>query len=208
MKLGFGLRLALVIVVTVIAFGTLGYAWVSADTEYQAGRAQVEKTKAGIQKSAAPAGGPTAQALQLELDRVKGETEAALKQYPVALEEAGMLASMLNYAETDNISLRVVGNREGTYKTDNYLYPVSTLVIMASGEIPKLLDFVNFLESARTDSEKTLMPELRISQVRLLGASQASVEVTFSTYGRPAPAPAPVKKGAVAAAKPKAVPGA
>jgi hypothetical protein len=204
-KIGFGARIFLVIIVTLVACGYFGMAGVNADTEYQQGRAQVDKTMALIKKTTVDPNSPGVAALQVELVRLQGEIRSALGRYPSVLDENVMIGRVLEIAETDNVTVLQVTNQATFHKTDNYLYPVRRVNVLVKGNLPNLLDFLSHIEGGRSGAEKLELPDLAISTANISrGKELPQAQLSFSVYATPTPVP-PKKAPAAAAAKPKAV---
>jgi hypothetical protein len=203
-KIGFGARIFLVVIVTLVACGYFGMAGVNADTEYQAGRVQIDKTMALIKKSTVDTSAKDLAALQMELSRLQGEIKSALGRYPSVLEETSMLGRVLEIALTDNVTVLQVTNREGFHKTDNYLYPSSVITVLVCGNAPSLLDFISHIEGGRSGPEKLVLPDLSISTANIgKGKDLPQAQLSFSVYATPSPVP-PKKTPGPVAAKPKA----
>jgi hypothetical protein len=204
-KIGFGARIVLVIIVTLVACGYFGMAGVNADTEYQQGRIQIDKTMALIKKNTVDPTAPGIAVLQAELTRLQGEIKAALDRYPAELDEATMIGRVLEIAYTDNVTVLTINNQEGSHKSEYYLFPTTQITLLVSGNNPNLLDFLSHIEGGRSGAEKLVLPDLSVSTVTISnGKDLPQAQVAFTVYAKPAALP-PKKGAAPAAVKPKAV---
>jgi Tfp pilus assembly protein PilO len=204
-KIGFGARIVLVIIVTLVACGYFGMAGVNADTEYQQGRTQIDKTMALIKKTAVDPAAPGLAVLQAERVRLEGEIKAALDLYPRDLDEASMIGRLLELAAADNVTIVTVSNQEASHKSDYYLFPTVRITVNIAGNAPNLIDFLSQVEGGRSGVEKLVLPDLAVSIASISrGKDLPEAQIAFTVYGKPAPLP-PKKAPVAAAVKPKAV---
>lgn len=205
MKFSYASRMMLVVIAVLLTWGYLGMAWVSAENEQWQGKDQISKTQALLRKAD--------QQNMRPLKEVQGLIDSAVAgikkiedSYPAAIDEAAVMARLLDMADANRVRIYQMTNQEAGRKTDLYLYPMATITVRLDGTYTDLLRFVFDLEASRADTDPKALPPFTVDQTNFTAKpGKFDAEIMFSIYAKPAalPKPVPGARTTTTSSKPK-----
>lgn len=181
MKFGFGLRIGIVIGIVLLACGYLGMGYVGAINDYDASRGQMNMTLEVLNKSAAQQAGKNPADIQAKINAIIAESKRAQSIYPSIVDKTRTISVLLDIAASKGIVISAVSCTETIKKTEERVYPVTSLGLQIEGSYNLILDFLSAIEGIRPEGRQEWLTSMAIDSVNLLAKTKQSETSTDGT---------------------------